>query len=206
MALYIIPLLIIVLLVLFLRRIKKRNKTGPSEEEYFAKVLKDVDQTKEEQGTEVEEPKEPLEPEGTTSQPVEAKSQTEPAKEQPQQLEEQEAATPVEKPAPVEPAEPIPTPAAVEEPKPKPAQAKPKQKFTPSNPLIKQYETHLNLEMLRAQNAGDEDAYIDIVRKNSVYMKNCTLLNKALADKDKEKALASLKKIREMIPKDFRPD
>ncbi|MGB0203513.1 MAG: hypothetical protein ACPF9K_00535 [Neptuniibacter sp.] len=196
MALYIIPLLIIVLLVLFLRRIKKRKKTGPSEEEYFAKVLKDVDQSQEEKGEAVEEPRE------TAIQPIEAKTQTE----QPKELQQ---AQPVEVPAPTpvesEPA-PAPEPATAVEPKPKPAPAKPKQRFTPSNPLIKQYETHLNLEMLRAQNAGDEDAYIDIVRKNSVYMKNCTLLNKALAEKDKEKALASLKKIREMIPKDFRPE
>ncbi len=196
MALYIIPLLIIVLLVLFLRRIKKRKKTGPSEEEYFAKVLKDVDQSQEEKAQAVEEPRE------TTVQQIEAKTQTE----QPKELQQ---AQPVEEPAPTpvesEPAH-APEPAAVAEPKPKPAPAKPKQRFTPSNPLIKQYETHLNLEMLRAQNAGDEDAYIDIVRKNSVYMKNCTLLNKALAEKDKEKALASLKKIREMIPKDFRQE
>ncbi|MGH1431491.1 MAG: hypothetical protein ACRBB4_10265 [Neptuniibacter sp.] len=197
MALYIIPLLIIVLLVLFiLRRGKKNKKTGPSEEEYLAKVLKEVDQSQEEKGEAVEEPKE------TTVQPIEAKAQTEQPKE-PQQ------APPVEEPAPTpvesEPA-PAPEPATAVEPKPKPAPAKPKQRFTPSNPLIKQYETHLNLEMLRAQNAGDEDAYIDIVRKNSVYMKNCTLLNKAMAEKNKEKALASLKKIREMIPKDFRPE
>jgi outer membrane biosynthesis protein TonB len=204
MSLYVIPLLIIVLLVLFLRRIKKRKKTGPSEEEYVAQVLKDVDQSQQQKGEAVEEPKEPVEPENKAPQPVEANSQTEPAKDQPQQLEEQKAEQAVEKTAPVEPAEPVPTPAPVEEPKPAPAKAK--QRFTPSNPLIKQYETHLNLEMLRAQKAGDEDAYIDIVRKNSVYMKNCTLLNKALAEKDKEKALASLKKIREMIPKDFKSE
>ena len=199
MALYIIPLLIIVLLVLFiLRRGKKNKKTGPSEEEYLAQVLKDVDQSQEEKGDAVKESEKVEEPKETTVQPIEAKAQTEQPKE-PQQ------AQPVEEPAPT-PVESEPTPAAVAEPKPKPAPAKPKQRFTPSNPLIKQYETHLNLEMLRAQNAGDEDAYIDIVRKNSVYMKNCTLLNKALAEKDKEKALASLKKIREMIPKDFRPE
>lgn len=196
MALYIIPLLIIVLLVLFiLRRGKKNKKTGPSEEEYLAKVLKDVDQSQEGKGEAVDEPEKAEEP---AAQKVEAKAQIE----QPKELQQEQ---PVEEPAPT-PVESEPTPAAVAEPKPKPAPAKPKQRFTPSNPLIKQYETHLNLEMLRAQNAGDEDAYIDIVRKNSVYMKNCTLLNKALAEKDKEKALASLKKIREMIPKDFRPE
>ena len=196
MALYIIPLLIIVLLVLFiLRKGKKNKKTGPSEEEYLAKVLKEVDQSQEEKGGAVDEPEKAEEP---AAQKVEAKAQIE----QPKELQQEQ---PVEEPAPT-PVESEPTPAAVAEPKPKPASAKPKQRFTPSNPLIKQYETHLNLEMLRAQNAGDEDAYIDIVRKNSVYMKNCTLLNKALAEKDKEKALASLKKIREMIPKDFRPE
>jgi len=204
MALYIIPLLIIVLLVLFLRRIKKRKKTGPSEEEYLAKVLKEVDQSKEDKGEALEESEQAEElkkPEETAAQPVEAKTQAEAPKEhQPTQPLEQA------EPSPVEPAKPAPITAPIAEPKPKPAPAKPKQKFTPSNPLIKQYETHLNLEMLRAQNAGDEDAYIDIVRKNSVYMKNCTLLNKALAEKDKEKALASLKKIRDMIPKDFRPE
>lgn len=204
MALYIIPLLIIVLLVLFLRRIKKRKKTGPSEEEYFARALKDIDQSQKEKGEAVEEPEKAEELKETTTQKVEAETQPEPPEEQ-----QSEQATEKTEPAPVdpaEPAEPEPTPAPVAEPTSKPAPVKPKQRFTPSNPLIKQYETHLNLEMLRAQNAGDEDAYIDIVRKNSVYMKNCTLLNKALAAKDKEKALASLKKIREMIPKDFRPE
>lgn len=202
MALYIIPLLIIVLLVLFLRRIKKRKKTGPSEEEYFAQVLKDVDQSQEQKGEAVEEPQEPEEHRETAVQPIESKTQTEQPKDLQQvQPVEEAALTPVES----EPA-PAPEPTTAVEPKPKPAPAKPKQRFTPSNPLIKQYETHLNLEMLRAQNAGDEDAYIDIVRKNSVYMKNCTLLNKALAEKNKEKALASLKKIREMIPRNFKSD
>lgn len=202
MALYIIPLLIIVLFVLFiLRRGKKNKKTGPTEEEFLAQVLKDVDQSKEEQGSSVEKPEkaeELKEPNQTAEQHVAAKTKIKPPK-------EQLAAKPVKKsvPTPVETDKPVPPSAPVA--KPKPAPAKAKKRFTPSNPLIKQYETHLNLEMLRAQKEGDEAAYIDIVRKNSVYMKNCTLLNKALAEKDKEKALASLKKIREMIPKDFRP-
>lgn len=199
MALYIIPLLIILVLVLFiLRKGKQNKKTGPTEEEYLAQVLKDVDQSQEEKKRAVEETEESKE---TAAQQPEAKPQTEPPKEQLKQLKEQQAKPPSETPAPLQPQVKQPDP----KPKTAPVKKKAKQRFTPSNPLIKEYETHLNLEMLRAQNAGDEEAYLDIVRKNSVYMKNCTLLNKALADKDKGKALEALKKIREMIPKDFSP-
>lgn len=170
MALYLIPLLVLIVVVLFLRRAKAKKKTGPSEEEYLAQVLQEVKQAKEEPSSATEQakviPPEPFQAGEENTQP-----QPEPA--------------------------PAPKPQLAK------AQAPAKPRFTPSSPLIKQYETHLNLEMIRAEKAGDETAYIDIVRINAIYMKTCSNLKKALEEKNKEKALEALKKIRSMIPRDF---
>lgn len=76
-------------------------------------------------------------------------------------------------------------------------------RFTPSSPAIKKYETELHLQMIRAEKAGDETAYIEVVRQNAVYMQACTTLQKALEVKDLEKAKGSLIKIRKLIPPEF---
>lgn len=198
MSLYVIPLLVLLIVVLFVRRANKRKKTGPSEEEYLAQVLQDVKQTKEQQVDAEEEAKPQQKRAETPVTPVKPQQPSPTHKLAEQSVEQTQA--------PKQAHKALPETAPATTPKAPKRKAPTKQRFTPYNPLIEKYETHLNLEMLRAQKAGDENAYIDIARQSAVYMKNCTILKKAMADKDKGKALEALKKIREMIPKDFRPE
>ena len=58
--------------------------------------------------------------------------------------------------------------------------------------------------MIRAERAGDEDAYIEIVRKNAIYMQACSTLKRAVIERDREKIKATLIKIWKMIPPDFK--
>jgi len=85
----------------------------------------------------------------------------------------------------------------------KPA-AKKRPKFSPNSPIITQYETELNLQMIQAEKAGDEDAYIEIVRKNAVYMKACISLKKAVEAKDREEIKSQLIKIWKLIPQAYK--
>lgn len=77
-------------------------------------------------------------------------------------------------------------------------------RFSPSSPVIKQYETALNLQMIQAEKAGDEEAYIEIVKQNAVYMQACAMLQKGVNAKDREQVRASLIKIRGLIPPNFK--
>ena len=77
-------------------------------------------------------------------------------------------------------------------------------RFSPSSPVIKQYETALNLQMIQAEKAGDEEAYIAIVKQNAVYMQACAMLQKGVNAKDREQVRASLIKIRGLIPPNFK--
>ena len=76
-------------------------------------------------------------------------------------------------------------------------------RFSPNSPVIKQYETALNLQMIQAEKAGDEKAYIEIVKQNAVYMQACAMLQKGINAKDREQVRASLIKIRGLIPASF---
>lgn len=98
----------------------------------------------------------------------------------------------------------VESPPLVAEPKVVKAPAQKRPKFSPTSPVIKKYETELNLQMIRAESAGDEDAYIEIVRKNAIYMKACSTLKRAVIERDREKIKATLIKIWKMIPQDFK--
>ncbi len=161
MSLYLLPILLVLVALLFFRLIK-------------GKKSEKVDETESQEETKSSLP-EP-EPEPLSGLPDKPESK----------------AVPVQSPPPVA------------EPKVVKPPAKKRPKFSPTSPVIKKYETELNLEMIRAERAGDEDAYIEIVRKNAIYMQACSTLKRAVIERDREKIRATLIKIWKMIPPDFK--